>query len=277
MKKLVILLLLAALLLSACGRDLEPWELPQVDAAPTPQPMAVPSYQPGSPVNYLWNEAVSFDMADPGVSGDRVEQELSHAESLALFPSGSLPEAIFTESHSKYAPLRLQKAKHSVLLDAEGALLENAYVEYHYLPKGKDEAKGLTVMAELCSHDTLLEISNLRCTPHIRFAQDSSPQFSSYYLDRFLLFRLGELRCAQALVLPDSYFSKLSSLESSLEDGQEPALPRQVLLSFRCGAEMSDEEFIAAVCAIWQYGPGADPLPPAETPRLPSVGEKGAA
>ncbi|MEI3102189.1 MAG: hypothetical protein V8T45_10790 [Oscillospiraceae bacterium] len=54
-------------------------------------------------------------------------------------------------------------------------------------------------------------------------------------------------------------------------------LPQEVLLSFTCGEDMSDEEFIAAVCRIWQYGAGNDPVPPVETPSLPQRGEKGAA
>ena len=37
MKKTIIPLLLAVCLLSGCG-DTGPWEMPQVDAAPTPEP-----------------------------------------------------------------------------------------------------------------------------------------------------------------------------------------------------------------------------------------------
>ena len=49
------------------------------------------------------------------------------------------------------------------------------------------------------------------------------------------------------------------------------------LLSFTCGEDVSDEEFISAVCKIWKYGSGIAPEAPVETPRLPQVGEKGAA
>lgn len=276
MKKLVIPLLLIALALSACG-ELDAWEMPQVDAAPTPPPTTAPVYSTSSPVNYVWNEALAFNMSDPGVTGERIEQELSHSASLALFPSALLPEAIFTESRSQYDPLRLQKVKHSVLVDAEGGLAENAYVEYVYLPKNGNEKRGLTVMAELCSHDTLMEIYQQRLYPHASYAQDVWPQASSYYLENFMLIKVGDVRYAQALVLPEAYFSKVSSLEAALEDGQELALPRQALLNFTCGEDMSDEQFIAAVCRIWQYGAGTDPIPPVETPKLPVAGEKGAA
>lgn len=276
MKKLVIPLLLIALTLSAC-RDLDAWEMPQVDAAPTSPPTTVPAYSTSSPVNYVWNEALAFNMSDPGVTGERIEQELSHSASLALFPSDLLPEAIFTESRSQYDPLRLQKSKHSVLVDANGGLAEHAYVEYVYLPKNGNEKRGLTVMAELCSHDTLTEIYQQRLYPHVSYAQDVLPQASSYYLESFMLIKVGDLRYAQALVLPEAYFSKVSSLEAALEDGQELTLPRQVLLNFTCGEDMSDEQFIAAVCHIWQYSAGTDPIPPVETPTLPSAGEKGAA
>lgn len=276
MKKIVIPLLLAACLLSGCG-DSGPWEMPQVDAAPTPEPTPAPVFSSASPESYIWNEILSFNMSDPGVSGERFEQELSHKESLALFGADFLPEAIFTESRSPYKPLTLKKTSHRVILDGEGQLQENAYVEFLYLPSNGNEAKGLRVMAELCSHETVVKIYNQQLTPHVGFAQNMSPQPSSYYLDKFMLMKQGESRYAQALVLPDGYLSTVASLESAPEEGAEPELPRQALLSFSCGEDMSDEEFIAAVCRIWQYGAGNDPTPPVETPSLPQRGEKGAA
>ena len=96
MKKIILPLLLC-LLLCACSRELEPWEMPQVDAAPTAAPTAAPSFSAGSgPEKYVWNEALSFSMADPGVTGERVQQELSHSKSLLLFGQSLLPDAIFT-------------------------------------------------------------------------------------------------------------------------------------------------------------------------------------
>ena len=276
MKKTIIPLLLAVCLLSGCG-DTGPWEMPQVDAAPTPEPTTAPVFSSASPESYIWNEIVSFNMSDPGVSGDRFEQELSHKESLALFGAELLPQAIFTESRSPYKPLTLKKTTHRVILDGEGQLQENAYVEFQYLPSNGDESKALTVMAELCSHETLSKIYSLQLTPHAAFAQGVSPQASSYYLNKFMLMRQGETRYAQTLVLPSSYFSTVSRLQAALEEGEEPELPRQVLLSFSCGGDMSDEECIAAVGRIWRYGAGNDPVPPVETPSLPQRGEKGAA
>ena len=48
MKKIILPLLLICLLLCACSRELEPWEMPQVDAAPTAAPTAAPSFNTGS-------------------------------------------------------------------------------------------------------------------------------------------------------------------------------------------------------------------------------------
>lgn len=277
MKKILLPLLLC-LLLCACAKELEPWEMPQVDAAPTAAPTAIPSFSSGSgPEKYIWNEALSFDMASPGVTGDREQQELSHSESLRLFGQSLLPEAIFTESHSQYATRTLQKTRHTVLLDGEGALLENAYVAYVYLPKNGTEARGITVMAELCSHETLLQIHQRSLTPHAVFEAGVTPVVSSYYLEDFLLFRVGNVRYAQTTVLPGSYFSRVAAMERTLEEDEALSLPRQVLLSFTCGEDVSDEEFISAVCKIWKYSDGIAPETPVETPRLPQVGEKGAA
>lgn len=276
MKRIIIPLLLAVCLLSGCG-DTGPWEMPQVDSAPTPTPTSAPVFSTSSPENYIWNDILSFNMSDPGVSGERFEQELSHSESLKLFGAEFLPGSIFTESRSQYKPLSLKKTSHQVILDSQGALQENAYVEYVYLPSNGNESKGITVMAELCSYDTLAKIYNFQLVPHVAFPQGSSPRPSSYYLSSFLLMKLGDVRYAQALVLPTGYFSTVSRLESALEEGEELELQRQVLLSFTCGEDMSDEEFIAAVCRIWRYGAGNDPVPPVETPSLPQRGEKGAA
>lgn len=279
MKKIILLpLLLICVLLSACAKELEPWEMPQVDAAPTAAPTAAPSFSAGSgPAKYVWNEALSFSMASPGVTGERIQQELSHSKSLQLFGQSLLPEAIFTESHSQYAPRTLQKAQHTVLLDSEGALTENAYVEYVYLPKNGNAKRSVTVMAELCSHETLLQIQQRSLTPHTVFGEGLVPALSSYYLDNFLLFKVGEVRYAQAMVLPGSYFSRVAAITQGLAEDEEPTLPRQAVLSFTCGEDVSDEEFISAVCKIWKYGSGIAPEVPVETPRLPQPGEKGAA
>lgn len=277
MKKIILPLLLC-LLLCACSRELEPWEMPQVDAAPTAAPTMAPSFSSGSgPENYVWNEALSFNMASPGVTGERVQQELSHSKSLLLFGQSLLPDSLFTESRSPYTPRSLQRSQHAVLVDSEGALMENAYVEYVYLPKNGNEKRSITVMAELCSHETLLQIQQRRLTPHTTFGEGVVPAGSSYYLDNFLLFKVGELRYAQAAVLPDSYFSRVAAIESALGEDEELSLPRQALLSFTCGENVSDEEFISAVCKIWKYGSGIAPETPVETPRLPQPGEKGAA
>lgn len=276
MKRIILPLLVAVCLLSGCG-DIGPWEMPQVDAAPTVPPTTAPVFSSASPETYIWNDIQSFNMSDPGVSGDRFEQELSHKESIALFGSSFLPDAIFTESRSPYKPLNLKKTSHQVIVDSEGQLQENAYVEYVYLPSNGNEKMGLTVMAELCSHETVSKIYSQQLTPHAVFADGVSPRVSSYYLNNFMLMKQGDTRYAQALVLPTSYFSTVASLESALEEGEELELPRQVLLSFTCGQDMSDDEFIAAVCRIWRYGTGNDPVPPVETPSLPQRGEKGAA
>ncbi len=276
MKRIILPLLVAVCLLSGCG-DTGPWEMPQVDAAPTVPPTTAPVFSSASPETYIWNDIQSFNMSAPGVSGDRFEQELSHKESVALFGSSFLPDAIFTESRSPYKPLNLKKTSHQVIVDSEGQLQENAYVEYVYLPSNGNEKMGLTVMAELCSHETVSKIYSQQLTPHAVFADGVSPRVSSYYLNNFMLMKQGDTRYAQALVLPTSYFSTVASLESALEEGEELELPRQVLLSFTCGQDMSDDEFIAAVCRIWRYGTGNDPVPPVETPSLPQRGEKGAA
>ena len=277
-KKIILPFLLICLSLCACSGDLEPWEMPQVDAAPTAAPAAVPSYSAGTgPEKYVWNEAVSFDISSPGVTGERIQQELSHSKSLLLFGQSLLPDAIFTESRSPYTTRSLQKAQHTVLLDSEGALMENAYVEYVYLPKNGNTKRGITVMAALCTHDTLLQIQRRSLTPHTVFEAGVTPALSSYYLNDFLLFKVGETRYAQAAVLPGSYFSRVAAMEGALEEDEELTLPRQALLSFTCGEDVSDEEFISAVCKIWQYGSGIAPEVPVETPRLPQPGEKGAA
>lgn len=205
MKRIILPLLVAVCLLSGCG-DTGPWEMPQVDAAPTVPPTTAPVFSSASPETYIWNDIQSFNMSDPGVSGDRFEQELSHKESIALFGSSFLPDAIFTESRSPYKPLNLKKTSHQVIVDSEGQLQENAYVEYVYLPSSGNEKIGLTVMAELCSHETVSKIYSQQLTPHAVFADGVSPRVSSYYLDNFMLMKQGDTRYAQALVLPTSYF-----------------------------------------------------------------------
>ena len=51
---------------------------------------------------------------------------------------------------------------------------------------------------------------------------------------------------------------------------------RQILLTVTCGLNMSDEEFIAAVCSLLRFSDGSEIVTP-EPSRLPVFGEKGAA
>jgi hypothetical protein len=277
MKKLIIPLLAAAMLLTACGeKDLGTWEMPAVDAAPTTEPTQAPTFGSYSgPESYVWNEALSFDMADPGVGEYVTPTELSHSKSLELFGESFLPSTIFSESYSQYTYRSLQKTEHQVLLDSKGELMANAYVEYSYLTKSKNEKLAITVMAELCDHDTVVSIYNGKLTPHVTFEDGVKPKMSSYYLNSFLLFRVGDQRYAQVTVLPSSYFARVSALESSLAEGEELSLPRQVVLTMTCGEDVSDEEFIAAVCQIWNTGSGNAPEPVVVTEPPLQMGDKG--
>ena len=99
-------------------------------------------------------------------------------------------------------------------------------------------------------------------------------QLSTYYLRDFVLIRIGEQRAAQILKLtPSSYFTD-SRAAMNADAAFVPA--RQILLTVTCGVNMSDEEFIAAVCTLLRFSDGSEIVTP-EPGRLPVFGEKGAA
>ena len=278
-----IALLLALLLMAAlpgCGREqeLEPWEMPAVDAKPTPEPTPTLSYGGGTPERYLWNEAVSFRMNDPGADSASTQETFTHAKSLGLFPYTFLPGSLFSESYAAYPKLTLQKQQHEVMLDASGALAEHAYIEYVYLPKNGGEADALYVMAELCSYDAAVEIGLNGVYPHIGYDGGAQPALSTYYLKNFVLARFGQQRLAQIFRLtPSSYFTDARQAMGEAEEAGESYVPaRQVLLTITCGINMSDEEFLAAVSNLLRYSDGSE-SPTPEPSRLPVFGEKGAA
>ena len=270
-----LLLCLACAVLTACQREpeLEPWQMPVVDARPTPTPTAVPAFGGGSPERYIWNEAALLLMNSPGAAPGSVQETYSHKQCAALFPYNFLPSAIFGESYSAYEKLSLKKTQHEVLLDGAGQLAEHAYIEYRYLPKSGKEDEGLYVMAELCSYEAAQEIDN-GSYPHLMMPQGESLRLSTYYLKDFVLAKVEEQRVAQILKLtPSSYF--LDTQRALAED--ESFVPRrQILLTVTCGLKMSDEEFIAAVCDLLRYSDGSEIVTP-EPSRLPGKGEKGAA
>lgn len=284
MKRAVFFILIAALLLCGCGKEPEElgeWTLPSVEGAPTVQ--TATASQSGTatgaaPVKYVWNEALSVDMSDPGAAVTAMPSSLSHAETLSLFGGQFLPMTIFGESYGNYERRYLEQVKHDVLCDESGALAENAYIEYRYMNKAWVESKSITVMAERCSFERVQEICNTRGYPHIRYAEGTVPQMSGYYLESFVLAKCGETRYAQWLVLPDSYFSYAARVQAIAEelDKDFPVQPL-TLLTFTCQPEVSDGEFIDAVCAISQASKAAVRLPDPEKLRLPAPGEKGAA
>ena len=278
---LLAVLMLASALLCGCGEEktLEPWTMPAVDAKPTVEPTPIPTYGGGSPEEYIWNEAESFDMSDPGAALESVQETLSHNDCLALFPYNFLPTALFTESYSAYQRLNRQKTNHDVLRDPnDGGLAEHSYVEFVYLPSGRDETRGLTVMAELCSYDAVSDMYFQRIYPHISYPEQAKPQLSKYYLDSFVLARFGDVRLAQILKLPSSsYFTDAEKAAAdAAENGEEYVPARQILLTITCGETMSDEEFIAAVCTLLKFSDGSEITTPEES-HLPVPGEKGAA
>lgn len=280
MKKTVLFLslVLAALLLCACGEKPPQgeWTMPVLESAPTAAPKDVQAWGGSNPERYIWNEAQSFDMSDPGVTVTAYPKNISHSESLALFGGQFLPKTIFGESHGAYERMYLEQVSHDVLLDESGALAENAYVEYRYLNKAWVENKSISVMAELCSYDRVMEIYSSRLYPHIVCMDAAKPQMSGYYLSSFVLARCGGLRCAQWLVLPDNYFSYVDRLKSvCAELDMEPEIKPLVLLTFTCREDVSDEQFIAAVCAISQASQTSVVLPNPDTLKMPKPGEKG--
>ncbi len=279
MKKFILWLLLACLLcplMCACGKEEElgPWQMPAVDARPTPTPTEAPAFGGGSPESYVWNEAAFLRMNDPGAAPDSVSAKGTHKQVMALFPYNFLPTTIFGESYAAWEKLTLRKTEHEVMLSPEAvALAEHAYVEFRFLPKSGREEEGLFVMAELCSYDAALEIYN-GSYPHLIMPEGEGIRLSTYYLKDFVLAKVGEQRVAQILKLtPSSYF--LDARRAMAEDeGFVPA--RQILLTLTCGLGMSDEEFVAAVCALLRYSDGSEIITP-EPSRLPAKGEKGAA
>ena len=270
-----LLALLLCLPLCACReeKELEPWAMPQVDTKPTPVPTAPPSFGGGNPERYVWNEAEFLNMANPGADPGSRQETFTHTQCAALFPYNFLPSAVFSESYSAYEKLSLRKTNHDVMLDENGALAEHAYVEYRFLPKSGKEEEGLFVMAELCSYDAALEIYN-GSYPHLVLPEGERIQLSTYYLKDFVLIRVGEQRAAQILKLtPSSYFS---DSRAALTENEDCVPARQILLTVTCGLNISDEEFIAAVCTLLRFSDGSEIVTP-EPSRLPAFGEKGAA
>lgn len=278
MKRMIAWLLalcLACPLLAGCGRrpELEPWEMPAVDAKPTPVPTAAPAFGGGSPERYVWNEAEFLNMANPGAAPDSLQETRTHKECLALFPYTFLPASVFGESYAAYEKLTLKKTQHDVILDAAGELAEHAYIEFQYLPKSGREDEGLYVMAELCSLDAAQEIYN-GAYPHLLLPEGEKLRLSTYYLKDFVLAKVGEQRVAQMLKLtPASYFT---DARSAMAEDETFVPKRQVFLTLTCGLNMSDEEFIAAACYLLRYSDGSEIVTP-EPSRLPAKGEKGAA
>lgn len=279
---LLVLCLLLPMLLCGCGKEkeLEPWTMPVVDSKPTPVPTAAPAFGGnGTAESYVWNDAESFNMSDPGVAADCIEESRTHSQCTALFPYNFLPSAIFAESHSVYDKLSLKKQNHDVMLDANDAsLAEHAYVEFLYAPKSNKTENSITVMAELCSYQAAYDIYQSRLYPHVSFPDGAKPALSRYYFKDFVLFRYGDVRFAQVLKLtPTSYFSDTEARMADAAESGESYIPqRQILLTVSCGENMSDEEFIAAVSYLVQFSDGSE-KPPVEEHKLPGKGEKGAA
>ena len=276
---LLLALLLTSLALVGCGKEeeLEPWTMPQVDVKPTPVPTAAPAFGGGNPESYRWNEAEFLNMGVPGADPGSVQQSFTHRQTLALFPYNFLPASIFGESYAKYEKLSLQKTQHEVMLDAAGQLAEHAYVEFVYLPKSGKAEEGLYVMAELCSYGAALEIDS-GVYPHLILPEEGRLQRSTYYLREFVLAHVGEQRAAQFMRLtPNSYFSDARAAIAAAQEKEEIYVPaRQVFLTVTCGLNMSDEEFIAAVCDLLRFSDGSEIVTP-EPSHLPAFGEKGAA
>lgn len=277
--KRMIALLLALLtlcpLLASCRKEepLEPWQMPTVDAKPTPVPTAAPAFGGGSPERYVWNEAALLLMNSPGAAPGSRQETYTHKQCAALFPYIFLPAAVFGESYAGYERLSLKKTEHSVLLDENGQLAEYSYIEFRYLPKSGKEDEGLYVMAELCSLDAAQEIDNGQY-PHLLMPQGEKLRTSTYYLKDFVLAKVEQQRVGQILKLtPSSYFADARRL---MADDPAYVPQRQILLTVTCGLNMSDEEFIAAVCYLLRYSDGSEIVTP-EPSRLPGKGEKGAA
>lgn len=277
-KALLALMLLVCMLLSACGREEElgAWEMPAVDSKPTVAPTAVPSFGGGSPETYVWNEAVYFSMADPGVSGDAVQEKYGPNDTKALFPYNFLPASIFGESYSSYDKLSFRKTNHEVMLDpVDKSLAANSYVEFVYGPKSYKDSETLYVYAELLSYEQTEKIYNEKVYPHMSYAESSRAQLSRHYLKDFVLAKYGEQRIAQILKLnPSSYFTDTQAARLEAEQNGQVFVPqRQILLTVTCGIDMTDEEFIAAVTTLLQFSDGSEK--PVVDDGKPKPGEKG--
>ena len=276
--RLMALMLLMVLLLSACGKkeELGEWEMPVVDSKPTVAPTAIPSFGGGSPETYVWNEAVWFNMADPGVAEDAVQDKYGPNDTAALFPYNFLPASIFGESYSSYDKISFRKTNHEVMLNpVDNSLAENSYVEFVYAPKSGKESESLFVMAELLSYEQSLKIYNEKTYPHMGYENGVRPSLSRYYLKDFVLAKYGEQRLAQIFKLsPSSYFSDTqAAMLQAEQNGEAYEPPRLILLTISCGVDMSDEEFVAAVTTILAFSDGSE-IPPVDDGR-PKPGEKG--
>lgn len=242
MKKLgIVALCLLACLLCACSYKEEPvlevWQVPEIETAPvapTPTPF-VPSG--GKTLSIVWNEADSINMSDPGVQGSPEEKQLSFKKSLELFPWDFLPYNLFADKEG-YPLLGIEQIPHGVLLDENGQLLENAYVQFRFLPKDGNEAQSVTVMAELVSRERQVAMyDSTAAYPHLRYDEGVQPKASRYGLDSFILSRCGQYRYAQ-LILP---------LPKNISSD------RVILLTVGCGLELSDEQLVDALMEIWEY------------------------
>lgn len=279
--RLIALMLIAVLALSGCGKkeELGAWEMPVVDSKPTVAPTAMPSFGGGSPETYVWNEAEFFNMADPGAAPESLQEKYGPKDTSALFPYNFLPASIFGESYSSYDKLSFRKTNHEVMLNPEDeSLAENSYVEFVYGPKSYKDSETLYVYAELLSYEQTEKIYNEKVYPHISYVDSARPQYSRNYLKDFVLAKCGEQRIAQILKLtPNSYFTDTQAARITAEQNGEVFVPqRQILLTISCGIDMSDEEFIAAVCTLLHFSDGSE-KPVVEESGLPKPGEKGAA
>ena len=276
--RLIALMLIAVLCLSACGRkeELGEWEMPVVDSKPTVQPTAIPSFGGGSPETYVWNEAEYFNMADPGAAPESLQEKYGPKDTAAMFPYNFLPATIFSESYSKYEKLSLKKTNHELMLDpVDKSLAQGAYVEFVYTTKSGKESQNLYVMAELLSYEQAEQIYNQKVYPHMSYFDGARPQPSRHYLKDFVLAKCGQQRLAQILKInPSSYFTDVQRARLEAEQNGEIYVPqRQILLTITCGIDMTDEEFISAVTTILQFSDGSE-KPPVDDGK-PKPGEKG--
>lgn len=239
-KRLLCLLITAALCLCGCGREEGPlgvWEVPEIEYAPT-APTPTPIVQGGIKVpEIVWNTAAELDMSNPGVQVAAEEQTLSHKKTLLLFPWNFLPETLFAAYDSQYDSMSLEKIDHGVLLDENGALAENAYVQYRYLAKDKREETALTICAELISRERQIAVYEQKAYPHVSYSEGAGMHLSRFGLESFILGHCGNLRYGQILLpLPKNVGGNTV-----------------ILLTLTCGPELSDEAFVEAIMELWEY------------------------